>query len=239
MNNSVSERLRSLSDRSSSQDEDSNCLLFGLSDKARDTIIQKKMQDLFKNELKRMSLREFCGRYVPSSTLNSLALDKFEEIEDKDQFGTKIAKKDIIGFFVTISPPLESVSAFKLVNDAKKKYFKESEAFSEVFFVIEQGSETLELMGKHPHLHILLKLNKDSSTEQSQPSKARKRIENHWKEYISDGQHAVDICPVSANTWPKKLKYIYGDKDDSKKAQVEVDQQWRESQGFVDIYMYP
>lgn len=205
-----------------------------LSDKALQKVTQDKMQQLYKHELNRMGLKDFCARYYPESAFN---YSRFEEMEERKDFGTKISSKDTIGLFITISPTPGTCSAVGLIEIATKKYLKESQVFTEAHFVIEQGSTTSDSnMGYHPHLHILLKLNKESPS--GERSRAFKQIKNHWRS-LSDQKHAVDIKPVSLNTWPKKMKYLNGQKDEDKLVQVGVDKLWRSQNRYKDIYSYP
>lgn len=209
-------------------------VLSNISEKAKTKIVQDTMQQLFKHEMNRLGLKAFCAEWFPKA--DQSYIEKFNDIQERKDFGSRISPKDTIGLFITISPPPDSISASDLLELAKKKYLKVSQMFTESVFVIEQSGSKDEDKGYHPHLHILLRLNKSSPS--GERGKALKQIEGHWKKF-SSYKHALDVKPVSSKTWPKKIMYLQGSKDKEKVKQVEMDKVWREENNFLQIYQFP
>lgn len=207
--------------------------------KSFDKAVSDHITKLYKQEIKRYGIAETIRRYKPSNA-DSFFLNIYQEIEDKEIFSGKISKKDTVGFFITISPPLRDghpiMNDHLLLEKARKHYMKNTDPFTERHFVIEQSGETEDQIGRHPHLHILLRLNK--SNQSGEPLRAYKTIERHWKDFISLGKFCVDIKHVSEVTYAKKLEYMQGKKDEDKLEKVKMDKIWRERNGYLPVYSY-
>lgn len=213
-----------------------------LDSKARDRVIQQTFEKNHKSHIARKGISAYITEYVEDNKYQLTELDKqvlqrHDKWELESMIGSKIQKQDVIGYWVTVSPEPGTVTAQDLVARAQKLYCKDSQMFSGSMFVIEQ-SGLGDTLGYHPHLHILLRLDKGQAS--AELARAYKTIMKQWDCYFTKGNPKNFCCikPVSINTFPKKIEYMLGKKDVDKESVVKADIEWRNINSFLPYYTY-
>ena len=156
-------------------------------------------------------------------------LEQLSVWEEEDEF--KTVKKDIIGFFITVTPEHDDKNYLKLLNVLMN--FTRKKGIKQSFATIEQSGETEETRGYHQHLHILVVL--DKSVQQGEPGRMKKGILNTFSRLCKRDERYINIKAVTEKNFEARLKYINGMKSDKEKdAVLKQDKIWRESLGLCE-----
>lgn len=174
---------------------------------------------------------------------------------------TKLTTDEVYALSITISPKpgdatpttlLASANAWAKVN---KKTGLLRKGADYMIWAVEQGSENVERLepekpddtwGYHPHIHILIRLDRDSSDskgkriQQSQPAFLKREAQKFFREFapkegIQNKWFRCDM--ISKDDIPKVIRYIKGIKKSQKKdKKCQVDRIWRKEEGFEQFY---
>lgn len=171
---------------------------------------------------------------VPEGSSMYSILEEAEKNEEESTWG-KLSGQDTVALFVTLSPLPGSTTPQAMLEDIEKLSSRKGIEYA--MWSIEQ-SGTIEKgnVGYHPHIHMLIYL--DKSVQQGQRGKMKTTVERRLKKYRSTSDAYLDIKACSEKTAKDKREYINGNKRvESKKKQVEADQKWREQEGFEKLYI--
>jgi len=137
---------------------------------------------------------------------------KFKELQNLyNQTTTKIQ------YFITISS-LEI--DFKIIEQSLKKKYIINWTYS-----LEQGGDTIETMGKHPHIHMLITTN--------QKIKLSRLISEFGKTFKLE-KNFIDVKTVFDGEGIED--YLNGNKEDKKQMKCKFDMLWRQKNNYLDRY---
>lgn len=159
---------------------------------------------------------------------------QIDEDNYKDDTHGKLTPKETFGFFITLSPEPETVIPLQLEEVATR--ITKAKGCLEYMFVIEQsGTGSPHPVGYHPHVHILVKLNKDN--QGGEPRRFYNEIKRKCAKFKTKSEAFLQIKAVSKKNYPKKEEYIRGEKiDPSKLHLVKLDIEWREKNKIPHIF---
>lgn len=123
-------------------------------------------------------------------------------------------------FWVTINPkPDVDLEKFlALINNYMKRPF-----IIKGRYVLEQTGETIETMGKHPHVHILFE-----KLQSLSPKQCHDRTYSTFNT-ICGNKKCVDIRVYDASLMEEKVQYMKGEKwDSSKDPAILINPIWRD-----------
>lgn len=217
--------------------------------KAEDDVVYRRIKNNCSRELEAEGLSKFVStRDYPKDEASTKFYEKIDEDQDKENSRTRNAKltpQKTVAYFITLRPeeglfsPVELISAFKSAFHLKTRS-KPLEAVEWCVFVIEQVGVTEKDMGKGPHIHCLLKLQKKDAEgktiQTAQPAKMVPFIKDKFQRFITKTPEALDIVAVSEKSIPNKIAYMAGDKDPEKMPAVEMDDIWREQNKMDPFY---
>lgn len=162
-------------------------------------------------------------------------LDELDELEETDD-NSGLSSKDTLAYFVTVNPdtalPRWDFSTFvdKVERFVRRKFV------SFYYYSFEQGGSTPETVGNHPHVHILIYL--DKSNQQSQPKKVKRAIQTTFESFCDTKNNTFcNIKPISADKIEIKRRYIMGRKSKKEKIEkIEFDNHFRAALGLQPYY---
>lgn len=201
-------------------------------------LLEEELKGHHKRVIKRVGPKTFFST-VYNLKPGSSAYDQLEAIEEeewKHDALTKLTPQCTFGLFLTVSPDPEKTSAQVLFDYCAKVFSKTRVGYLAVTWCIEQsgGEGTNHPLGYHPHLHILVTLNKTSQS--GEPRRMRNWLLKTFNPF-NNCNASLQIKAVSNPGLEKKWEYVTGKKTDDKKASlVEQDKLWREQQGWKDYY---
>lgn len=160
---------------------------------------------------------------------------KLDRLEDLDA-NSGVSSKDTEAYFITINPDFGSEGFDLDVFIQKVETFVTRKWVSIYYYTFEQGGSTEENMGTHPHVHMLVFL--DKSKQQSQPARFREAVKRTFKQFC-DTSNSI-FCNIKALTAdkvePRRL-YILGNKKGAdKKAKQTIDYEWRIAENLNPYY---
>lgn len=178
------------------------------------------MFDEYRRQLisyKDLERESFTEAWDASIRSGSLLKQISRALKQREEHRVKNVKEQI--FFITVNPkPDTDLRHFKKIVNAfiNRSFVKNCE------YQFEQTGKTMEELGKHPHVHIIIDKPADMS-----PAQLLARALSTFKNIIGNKQ-SIDIKTYPKTYREEKLDYIHGRKwDKDKEEAVKLNQQWR------------
>lgn len=157
-------------------------------------------------------------------------LKEINELESEDETG--ISPSQCFGYFVTINPVFENKDEKDIIQMLTKtaKKIASKTGISKALWCFEQTGKG-ETLGYHPHVHMVLMRNRQSS--QGEPKRLKRNINDTIKRSFPDCKNK-SIKPIKDGTESIRVKYITGNK--SKPYDYDSDKAWRIKWNLNDVY---
>jgi len=193
--------------------------------RAADKVLYDLYVAAFKDKASQ-DLEQFMQDYFPKNTCGG-DLDMLRRKEDQQYTRnySQLTPQDTVGLMVTFSPSEECNFTVGSLTRLALKVCKRHIGIKSSGFVLEQRGETEEEMGMGAHFHALIEL--DKTVPAGERARETRRIKDYLKRYRTTTDHFLEIKAVSAKSWPNKVAYCHGEKQEEKGEKLRIDEIWR------------